>query len=128
VKLILKTTIQKIACYGIGSIQFNYNNFRRMTMKLTKTLFSVAAASAITLASIAAYAAEPAPAANGAAAPAIAAKEKCYGVVKAGKNDCGAKDHSCAGKAATDKAAGEFILVPTGLCDRLAGGSLKNEG
>ncbi len=34
-----------------------------------------------------------------AAAPAA---EKCYGVVKAGKNDCRTAAHSCAGQAAKD--------------------------
>ncbi len=53
------------------------------------------------------------------------AKEKCYGVVKAGKNDCGAKDgsHSCAGQAKTDADPNEWIFVPDGLCEKLAGGT-----
>jgi len=64
----------------------------------------------------------------GAANSAIAesdAKEKCYGVVKAGHNDCGnaSKTHSCAGQATEDAAGDEFIALPTGVCDRLAGGS-----
>jgi uncharacterized membrane protein len=91
-------------------------------MKLNKALLSITAG-ALTLGAVAAYANET-PATH--AAP--ASKEKCYGVVKAGKNDCGAKDHSCAGKAAADKDAAEFILLPSGLCERLAGGSTKNEG
>lgn len=51
-------------------------------------------------------------------------KEKCYGVVKAGKNDCGAKDgsHSCAGLAKTDSSENEWVFLPAGTCDRLAGG------
>ncbi|NDF11918.1 MAG: DUF2282 domain-containing protein [Proteobacteria bacterium] len=50
--------------------------------------------------------------------------EKCYGVSKAGKNDCGAKDssHSCAGQAKKDSDPNEWIAVPAGLCDRLVGG------
>jgi len=53
-------------------------------------------------------------------------KEKCYGVVKAGKNDCGnaAKTHSCAGHAATDGDPGEWLALPTGVCEKLVGGSL----
>ena len=52
--------------------------------------------------------------------------EKCYGVAKAGANDCGSKigGHSCAGQATEDAAEHEFIAVPAGLCERLAGGSL----
>ncbi len=51
--------------------------------------------------------------------------EKCYGVVKAGKNDCAAKGHSCMGQAKTDGASGEWIFLPKGTCERIAGGSLK---
>lgn len=51
--------------------------------------------------------------------------EKCYGVVKAGKNDCGNKSgtHSCAAQAKEDGSADEFILLPAGICDRLVNGS-----
>lgn len=49
--------------------------------------------------------------------------EKCYGVVKAAKNDCGANGHSCAAMAATDNDANEWVLMPKGLCDRITGGS-----
>ena len=50
--------------------------------------------------------------------------EKCYGVVKAGKNDCKTGAHSCAG-ASKEAAKDEFVLVPAGLCDKLTGGSLE---
>lgn len=51
--------------------------------------------------------------------------EKCYGVVKAGKNDCASSDgkHSCAGAAEKDALGTEWVLVPEGLCDKLANGS-----
>jgi uncharacterized membrane protein len=54
-------------------------------------------------------------------------KEKCYGVVKAGHNDCGNADktHSCMGQAETDGDGGEWIAMPAGLCERLVGGSLE---
>ncbi len=52
-------------------------------------------------------------------------KEKCYGVTKAGKNDCGSKGLSCAGAATTDSQSNAFVVVPAGLCERLAGGSLE---
>jgi len=51
------------------------------------------------------------------------AMEKCYGVVKAGMNDCGANGHSCAGQAKTDNDPNEWVMVPEGLCDKLTGGS-----
>lgn len=54
--------------------------------------------------------------------------EKCYGVVKAGKNDCAdAKQmHSCAGSATQDADKAEWIFLPKGACERIVGGSLKS--
>lgn len=54
-------------------------------------------------------------------------QEKCYGVVKAGHNDCGnaAGTHSCAGQAAVDGDGGEWVGVPAGLCDKLVGGHVE---
>ncbi|MGF1701042.1 DUF2282 domain-containing protein [Photobacterium makurazakiensis] len=51
------------------------------------------------------------------------AKEKCYGVAKAGKNDCATKTSSCAGTSKVDGQKDAFIMVPKGLCDRLNGSS-----
>jgi len=51
--------------------------------------------------------------------------EKCYGVVKAGKNDCAGPGHTCQGQARVDDDPNEFILVPAGTCDRLTGGEVK---
>ena len=62
-----------------------------------------------------------------AATPAFAAKqgfEKCAGIVKAGKNDCGAKGHACAGKATKDGEGDEWIYLPKGACEKIVGGSL----
>ena len=52
-------------------------------------------------------------------------KEKCYGVVKAGHNDCGnaAKTHSCAGYSTVDGDGGEWLALPKGTCEKLVGGS-----
>jgi uncharacterized membrane protein len=51
--------------------------------------------------------------------------EKCYGVAKAGKNDCAAGKHACAGQSTKDRDASEWVKVPKGTCDRLVGGSLN---
>jgi len=51
--------------------------------------------------------------------------EKCYGVVKAGKNDCAGPGHTCQGQAKADADPNAFILVPAGTCDRLSGGEVK---
>ncbi len=53
--------------------------------------------------------------------------EKCYGVAKAGQNDCGGKlaGHSCAGQATKNGDPADFVAVPKGTCDKLANGSKK---
>lgn len=51
--------------------------------------------------------------------------EKCYGVAKAGKNDCAAGKHSCAGQSAKDRDPNEWVKLPKGTCERLVGGTLK---
>ena len=50
--------------------------------------------------------------------------EKCAGIVKAGMNDCGANGHACAGKAAKDSQPGEWITLPKGTCEKIAGGTV----
>ena len=67
-------------------------------------------------------------AAIGAANVAVAGedKEKCYGVAKAGKNDCATKTSSCAGTSTEDSQTDAFIAVPAGLCEKLTGGSLES--
>jgi uncharacterized membrane protein len=52
------------------------------------------------------------------------AMEKCYGIAKAGKNDCAAGDHSCAGQSTKDFDKASFVALPPGACAKLAGGSL----
>ncbi len=51
--------------------------------------------------------------------------EKCYGVVKAGKNDCKTMSNACAGHSTTDAQADAFIALPKGTCERIAGGNLE---
>ena len=53
-----------------------------------------------------------------------ASKEKCYGVVKAGQNDCATKTSSCAGSSNTDGQTDAFVALPKGLCNKLVNGSL----
>jgi uncharacterized membrane protein len=51
--------------------------------------------------------------------------EKCQGIVKAGMNDCGTSKHGCAGQAASDNLADEWIYVPEGTCKKITGGTIK---
>ncbi len=50
--------------------------------------------------------------------------ERCAGIARKGQNDCGARGHACAGKAAKDNDPKEWIYVPKGLCKKIAGGKL----
>jgi uncharacterized membrane protein len=50
--------------------------------------------------------------------------EKCAGVAKAGKNDCGSAGNSCAGTAKTDREKDAWIAVPKGTCEKIAGGTV----
>jgi uncharacterized membrane protein len=51
--------------------------------------------------------------------------EKCYGIAKAGKNDCGTAAHACAGQSIKDADTKEWIYVPKGTCDKIVGGETK---
>ena len=50
--------------------------------------------------------------------------EKCAGIAKAGKNDCGALDgkHGCASQSTADNSAQEWVYVPAGTCEKITGG------
>jgi uncharacterized membrane protein len=50
--------------------------------------------------------------------------EQCFGVAKAGKNDCKAGAHECAGHSTADADPASFIVVPAGTCEKIVGGSL----
>jgi uncharacterized membrane protein len=55
------------------------------------------------------------------AADDAAAKEKCYGIAKAGQNDCAAKSHSCQGQSATDNDPADWKYVAKGKCAEMGG-------
>ncbi|TDR80396.1 DUF2282 domain-containing protein [Paludibacterium purpuratum] len=52
-----------------------------------------------------------------------AEKVQCYGVAKAGKNDCASQysKHSCAGQSKVDNDPNDFKLVPAGTCQAMGG-------
>jgi uncharacterized membrane protein len=79
----------------------------------SKTAILAAAVSSLLALSTSAFAADD------------ANSEKCYGVAKAGKNDCAGGAHACAGQSSKDASAKEFIKLPKGTCERIVGGSLK---
>lgn len=49
--------------------------------------------------------------------------EKCYGVAKAGMNDCFTASNSCAGTVDKDNLRAAWIYVPKGTCQRITGGT-----
>lgn len=55
--------------------------------------------------------------------------EKCFGIAKAGMNDCSSNKsaHSCAGQASKNNDPMDFVAVPKGTCNKISNGSL-NEG
>ncbi|MGH8672411.1 MAG: BufA1 family periplasmic bufferin-type metallophore [Burkholderiales bacterium] len=50
--------------------------------------------------------------------------EKCYGVAKAGQNDCFTSNNSCAGTTTTDSDREAWVYMPKGTCNKIVGGSL----
>lgn len=80
-----------------------------------RTMISTAAASLMSLALL--------------SSPALAqdaAKEKCFGIAKAGQNDCAnlAGTHSCAGQSKVDNDKGEWKYVAAGTCKTMGGMSM----
>jgi uncharacterized membrane protein len=49
--------------------------------------------------------------------------EKCYGVAKAGKNDCQTANSSCAGTSKRASQGDAWVYLPKGSCDKVVGGS-----
>ncbi len=87
--------------------------FNRLTKKAVATTGAMAMAMTM-MASEGAYAADK-----------KKSKEKCYGVAAKGMNDCASSAHSCAGQAKVNNHPEEWLYVPKGVCERLAGGSAK---
>ncbi len=82
-----------------------------------KLLINGAIAAAITLAAVSAPQAE---------AGGKGKMEKCYGVAKAGQNDCAAgPGTSCAGTSTKDAQKNAWMYVAKGTCEKIVGGSLK---
>lgn len=92
-------------------------------MNRVSTSFALTLATALSLGALpTAAVAEDAPARGG--------KEKCYGVSKAGENDCAAgPGTTCAGSSKTDYQGNAWTLVPAGTCANIetpkGKGSLK---
>jgi len=88
-------------------------------MKMHPALVASAMTAAIGLATASAVLAQGGPAPM----PTFKA-EKCFGVAKAGKNDCQTATSSCAGTSRADGQKDAWLYVPAGTCERLVGGAL----
>ena len=57
------------------------------------------------------------------AADSPTAKEKCYGISKAGQNDCAneAGTHACSGQSKVDNSPDDWKYVAAGTCTKLGG-------
>lgn len=55
--------------------------------------------------------------------------EKCWGVAKAGQNDCGSNKtaHSCAGHSKKDYDVNDFKAVKTGTCEKMGGSLVQGQ-
>ncbi|MEO8347238.1 MAG: DUF2282 domain-containing protein [Betaproteobacteria bacterium] len=80
----------------------------------TQATIQAAIAALVALGFAASVTAQPAPVKEG--------TEKCYGVAKAGQNDCGTAKHACAAQGAkVDGDANEWKYVAKGTCDKMGG-------
>jgi len=85
-------------------------------MKTSHLLIASAVAAALTLPYASPSQAGPAP------KPKFQS-EKCFGIAKAGQNDCQTANSSCAGTSKRDQQGDAWIYMPTGACDKVVGGS-----
>lgn len=89
---------------------------------MTKPLKMITGASAVASSLLGALAISTAAHAGPVAQP--PGSEKCYGIAKAGRNDCAAGAHSCAGQATRPMDKSSFVYLPKGACSKIAAGSL----
>jgi len=87
-------------------------------MKTTQLLICSAVAAALAAPLVAGAQGGPAP------TPKFEA-EKCYGLARAGKNDCQTANSSCAGTSKRDKQGDAWLYVPKGTCEKIVDGSLQ---
>ncbi len=90
-------------------------------MKKSNLLIASAVAAALTMPFVSIAQGGPAP------TPKFQA-EKCFGIAKAGENDCQTANSSCAGTSRRDAQGDAWIYLPAGTCGKLIGGSLQPKG
>jgi uncharacterized membrane protein len=91
----------------------------RGVRKMNKSQWIASAIAAAVSLPIVASAATPTPAVQ------PPKSEKCYGLVKAGQNDCQTMSNSCAGTAKVNNQKDAWVYLPVGVCSKLNGASLQ---
>lgn len=86
-----------------------------MTTK-SNTLIASAVAAALAI---------PATALGGPAPKPTYDAEKCFGIARAGKNDCQTANSACATTSKRDGQADAWVYVPVGACTKVVGGNLQ---
>jgi uncharacterized membrane protein len=105
--------------YQSGGDHFPVRRPRKdiLMKKIDRRLFLAPALAAVAASPFLLLAQKPAP------APSFKA-EKCYGIAKAGKNDCASTgNNSCGGTSKVNADPKAWIYVPEGYCERIVGGS-----
>jgi uncharacterized membrane protein len=102
-------------------------NRRNLTASVLASAVGLATAAAVTPATASPLGSglKAAPAAGSNIVRVAEKKEKCYGINAVGKNDCAAGAHSCAGQATQARDAKSFVVLPAGVCSKIAGGTTK---
>jgi uncharacterized membrane protein len=120
---LLHSPVESFPAGALSGSAFLITQHQGGKMSFSKTLLNtlIAGAFAVSMAGITG---------NAHAADDGADKEKCYGIAKAGQNDCAAADksHSCAAHAMSSGAPGDFVILPKGVCAKINGGSMMMEG
>src|SRR6266436_7862088 len=82
-------------------------------LPISNALIASAVAAALTI---------PATALGGPAPKPAFDAEKCFGIAKAGKNDCQTANSACAQTSKRDGQADAWVYMPVGACARVVGG------
>jgi len=102
----------RVAREPVLSLHRSINLLQELTMEMRSTLIAAAVAGLFAV-SASTFAAEQD----------HSKQDKCYGIAKAGQNDCATASgtHGCAGQAKADNSADDWKYVAKGTCQSLGG-------
>jgi uncharacterized membrane protein len=108
-----ESALRKYKKHGFRRSSFANLNFLQESSMKQQTTIQAAVAGLFALGLAASVSAAP-------VAP-DASKDKCFGVAKAGQNDCAAGKHACAGQSAVDNDPVSWKYVAKGTCEKVGG-------